>query len=195
MPEMSAFEKSFCRSAPWRLFAGKVILPWALQGVRPKGKALEVGGGSGAMAQALLTAFPDLRLTVTDFDEDMLGKARSLLARFSERVDIRRADATGLPFGDSTFDLVFSFIMLHHVVEWEKAIGECLRVLKPGGSLVGYDLLSTAPMRALHQAEGARYRMMPLTELKTAAANLPVDEVVLRKGLGGFIVRFQLTRS
>src|SRR5438876_163374 len=34
MPAMSPFEAAFCRSAPWRLVARRVVLPWALQGGR-----------------------------------------------------------------------------------------------------------------------------------------------------------------
>lgn len=71
---------------------------------------------------------------------------------------MQHADATSLPLVDESFDFVFSFIMLHHVIEWERALGEAARVLKPGGRLVVYDLLNTAPMRFLHQAEGAGFR-------------------------------------
>src|SRR3954463_15021260 len=45
MPTMSRFEATVCRSAPWRLFAGRVVLPWALQGVTPGGDVLEIGAG------------------------------------------------------------------------------------------------------------------------------------------------------
>lgn len=148
------------------------------------------------MAQELLTAYPRLRLTVTDYDEDMVDKARSLLSRFLPgRLEVRQADATGLPFAEASFDLVFSFIMLHHVVEWEKALTECVRVLRPGGKLIGYDLLNTAPMRALHQAEGARFRMMRFEELTQTLEELPVEEISLRKGLGGLLVRFTARRA
>ena len=50
MPAMSPFEAAVCRSAPWRLVARRLVLPWALQGIRPQGKVLEIGAGSGAMA-------------------------------------------------------------------------------------------------------------------------------------------------
>ena len=36
---------------------------------------------------------------------------------------------------------VLSWVMLHHTVEWERALAEAIRVLRPSGQLVGYDLL------------------------------------------------------
>lgn len=72
MPIMSAFERAVCQSPPWRAFTARVLLPWALQGVEPGCDVLEIGGGSGAMAEQILRALPDIRLTVTDFDEEMV---------------------------------------------------------------------------------------------------------------------------
>src|SRR5918999_810087 len=141
MPTMSKVEQAFCRGTPWRVVTQRVVLPWALQGVRPRGHVLEIGGGGGAMAAALLADFDDVRLTVTDVDPSMVGVARRRLALHGDRVRVEEADATALPFADGTFDGVLSFIMLHHVLAWERALAEAVRVLRPGGALIGYDLL------------------------------------------------------
>lgn len=190
MAEMAWIEKAFCRSAPWRAFTRKVVVPWALQGWKPEGRALEIGAGAGAMAAEILSLHPQLEMVVTDFDESMLSDARERLAQFGVRAKIRTADATALPFEDASFDVVFSFIMLHHVVKWEEALGEAARVLKPGGRLIAYDLLSTGIMRFLHQAEGSSHRIMELEPLAERLSELPFRQVVLRPGLLGFVVRF-----
>lgn len=194
MAEMAWVEKAFCRSAPWRAFTRKVVVPWALQGWKPEGRALEIGAGSGAMAAEILTLHPLLQLVVTDFDESMLSGAREALRRFGERAEIKTADATTLPFEDSTFDAVFSFIMLHHVVKWEEALGEAARVLKPGGRLIAYDILSTGIMRLLHQVEGSYHRIMELEPLAKRLSELPFRQVMLRPGFLGFVVRFMATK-
>jgi ubiquinone/menaquinone biosynthesis C-methylase UbiE len=159
MPAMSRFESAFCRGAGWGAFASRLVLPWAAQGERLDGDVLEIGGGSGAMAARLLATRPHVRMTVTDYDTAMVAAARHRLVTFADRATVRQADATQLPFPDDRFDAVLSFIMLHHVIDWEAALGEAIRVLRPGGLLVGYDLVASRPARWLHQAEGARHRL------------------------------------
>jgi ubiquinone/menaquinone biosynthesis C-methylase UbiE len=194
MPTMSRFEAAFCRSAPWRSVARRVVLPWALQGAHPVGDVLEIGAGSGAMAAELLATHPDVRMTVTDFDAEMVTAAERRLVPFADRTITRQADATSLPFDDDSFDFVLSWIMLHHTVEWEKALAEAVRVTRPGGQVVGYDLLNTAPLRALHQAEGARFRMMRFAELRETVRDLPVGQAILTPALARFAVRFTLRK-
>ncbi len=189
MPAMSRLERAFRRSPVWRAFTGRVVLPWALQGVRLDGEVLEIGSGSGAMAARILERFPGARLTASDYDESIVAVARDALARFGNRARVGRADASALPLPDESFDAVVSFIMLHHVVEWEKAIGEAVRVLRPGGVLVGYDLLSTPPAHWLHAAERARHRLMEFEELRAVLERQPV-EPALRRARGGWAVRF-----
>ncbi len=192
---MVALEKFFCRSGPWRVFTRRRVLPWALQGAQPSGSGLEIGAGSGLMADELLRFFPDLTLTVTDFDAGMLDKGRSSLEEHGSRADVRVADATGLGFPDDSFDYVFSFIMLHHVIEWEKAIGEAIRVLRPGGSLIGYDVIDTRTFRLLHRLERAEVRLMTINGLHSVLDLLPIERAVLTIGRGAFVTRFKIRKA
>src|SRR3954453_19802559 len=138
---MSAFAKVMCRSAPWRAFAGRVVLPWSLQHASLHGEVLEIGCGSGAMAAEVLHRFPDVRMTATDYDDGMVAVATERLPSYGARAHVRQADALALPFSDGSFDTVLSFVMLHHVIQWEDALAEIVRVLRPTGRLIGYDLL------------------------------------------------------
>lgn len=200
MPSMSRLEAAVCRSRPWRMFTGRVVLPWALQGFEPRGHVLEIGAGSGAMAGEVLARHPSVTMTVTDVDRDMVGAARRRLAHFGDqRVTTRHADATALPFADGTFDAVFSWIMLHHTVEWEQALAEAIRVVRAGGHVVGYDLLATRPLRIVHSTGGsdtAHVRLMRLAELRAALATIDgVDQAILTPSVGGAAVRFLLRTS
>ena len=103
MPTMSRFEAAFCRSALWRFWARRMVLPWALQGIHPEGRVLEIGAGSGAMAAELLGAYPGVTMTVTDFDPDMVAAAQRRLMPYAERSTVRQADATSLPFHHKTW--------------------------------------------------------------------------------------------
>lgn len=116
-----------------------------------------MGAGSAAMAAELLAAYPDVPMTVTDYDQAMVAAAGRLLAPAGERVTLRRADATALPFAAGRFDAVLSVLMLHHVVAWERALAEAVRVLRPGGRIVAADLLANAPLRLLHRPKGPTF--------------------------------------
>ena len=189
---MSRFAQVMCRSAPWRFFAGRVVLPWAMQGTELHGDVLEIGCGSGAMAAEILRRFPEVRLTATDYDESMVEVAQRRLAPFGTRAEVRQADATALPFPDDSFDAALSFIMLHHVVDWEHALGELLRVLRPGGRVIGYDLMGDRGGQILHGREHD-VRLMRRAELQRRLDELSGDGVI-RPAFGGTVARFSMRR-
>jgi ubiquinone/menaquinone biosynthesis C-methylase UbiE len=49
--------------------------------------------------------------------------------------DIRVADAENLPYKDNYFDFIYSWGVLHHTPDTQKAIDEAFRVLKSGGEI------------------------------------------------------------
>jgi len=114
---MVAAARWFCTTAPYQLLAGRVLLPWALQGLDPAGEALEIGAGSGAMAAQLLARYPGLTLSITDYDAGMVTRAGKIIAAFPGRATAQQVDAATLPFAADRFDVVLSFAMLHHVGE------------------------------------------------------------------------------
>lgn len=78
---------------------------------------------------------------------------------------LRSADATAWPFADDSFDSVVSCLMLHHVIEWEAAVAEIARVLKPGGLFVGYDLTRTPAATLVHRVDRSPFRLVNPDEL------------------------------
>ena len=188
MPGMSALEAAFCRSAPWRLVARKVV-PWATQGVTLTGDVLEIGGGTGAMAEEIARAFPRARIVTTDFDPAMVDAARARLARVPA-VDARQADATDLPFADESFDVAASFLMLHHVIDWERATTEIGRVLRPGGTFVGYDLTASLPAKWVHFVDRSPHRLIGRGQLEPVLSSAGFDAVSVRYTFGGTVLRF-----
>lgn len=194
MPVMSAIEGAFCRSAPWRAFARRIVLPWALGGEALAGDVLEIGGGSGAMADGITRLFPDVRLTVTDIDDDMVAAARGRLGQRG-RVTVRQADVTALPFDDASFDAVTSYLMLHHVIEWRAALEEAARVLRPGGVFVGYDLTNKTVARLTHHLDGSPHLLLSPVELRGAFAAVGFENVEVRPAAAGHLMRFRAERS
>lgn len=195
MPAMSTVERALCRSLPWRLFTRRVVVPWVIGPAELHGDVLELGSGSGAMAEELLERYPGIRMTVTDVDPAMRVAAARRLERFGDRARVQEADATQLPFGDASFDGVVSFIMLHHVIAWEDALAETARVLRPGGLLAGYDLMRSGPNRLLHRHDDAGHRLATADALHSRLAALPLADVTVRPGLGGTVARFRGQRT
>ena len=194
MPEMSIQERLLCRSLPWRWFARRVVLPWALQGQSLSGEVLELGSGSGAMAAEILRRFPDVRITATDYDERMVERAAAELAGFGPRARTMRADAAALPFAEGSFDAVVSFLMLHHVGDWERAFRESARVLRAGGRLTGYDLLSARATEGIHRmTRDHGERLIRWNDLTRVLRELPAAEARARRS--GLLVRFEVTKA
>ncbi len=97
-------------------------------------RILEIGCGTGSMwkegAKALSAG---ARVTLTDFSEGMLEKARENLGG-DQRFSFFQADAQALPYADGAFDAVIAHMMLYHVPDIPRALGEIRRVLKSGGA-------------------------------------------------------------
>jgi len=189
MPVMSVVERAFCRSRPWRSFARRMVLPWALRGQRLAGDVLEIGGGSGAMADGVARAHPAARLTVTDLDEAMVEAARSRLAHHANVV-VRQADVTDLPFEDGSFDVVTSYLMLHHVIDWAPALAEAARVLRPGGVFFGYDLTDTRVARLVHRADGSPFELISPSQLQDGLAGAGLMDIAVDAAYAGHLMRF-----
>lgn len=189
MPVMSMLEQSFCRSALWRGFTRKVALPWAMQQHEPTGSLLELGSGSGAMAEETVRLFPDLRVTVTDLDPRMVAAARQRLADF-DQVTVQHADVTDLPFEDGSFDTVASYLMLHHVINWQAALREARRVLKPGGVLVGYDLTRTRLARLIHMVDRSPHHLITPVAFEEALRTGGFGEARVERSVRGHLMKF-----
>lgn len=145
------------------------------------------------MAAALMQTKPLIRLTTTDYDPAMVADARTRLARYPH-ITTRQADATHLPFGDETFDYVASFLMLHHVIDWEESIGEASRVLRPGGTFLGYDLTVSRTASWLHFADRSPHRLIERGALEPALEMLGFEPVRVRYSLGGRVLRFAASK-
>ncbi len=102
----------------------------------PYGSALEVGCGTGFFLLNLKQAGVLEQGHVTDISSGMVAAAQRNATALGFALDGRVADAERLPYDDETFDLVVGHAVLHHIPDVEAALGEVLRVLKPGGRFV-----------------------------------------------------------
>ena len=100
-----------------------------------KGRSvLEIGCGLGT--DLLQFARAGARVTGVDLSDVSVGLVQERFRQEGLSIEARPADAESLPFGDDTFDAVYSFGVLHHTPNTPKAVGEAIRVLRPGGTLM-----------------------------------------------------------
>ena len=126
----------------------------ALAGV-PTPRVLDLGCGTGALAERLLDAIPGCRLTGLDLSPRMVEVAR---VRLHDRAGVLLGDAERLPFHDGAFDVVVCNDSFHHYPDPERAAFQAWRVLVAGGVLVLGDVWQPAPARALMNAWMPRSR-------------------------------------
>lgn len=157
MPVMSRFERAYCCSAMWRSSSSGIARQLSAQGLGHD--VLEIGAGSGSVAQQLLSNAPEIAWTAIDIDPRMTQAAATRLSEFAG-ASVETADATAMPFPDASFDSVVSCLMLHHIIDWERAVAEVARVLRPGGTVVGYDLVRTPLASLFHRLDGSPYRLI-----------------------------------
>jgi ubiquinone/menaquinone biosynthesis C-methylase UbiE len=101
-----------------------------------------------------------------DLTEEAIANVRERLSLYGQRaVELKVANAENLPYADNTFDLVYSWGVIHHSPDTEKAFAEISRVVRKGGTVklmlyhrhslvafylwVRYALLRARPWRSL----------------------------------------------
>lgn len=95
---------------------------------------LEVGCGSGFAVQ--LFAEAGARTTAVDLTDWAVETTRARLAAFGLEAEALQGDGEALTFPDASFDLVFSWGVIHHTSDMGRALAELVRVCRPGGKLV-----------------------------------------------------------
>jgi len=93
-------------------------------------RALDVGTGTGAAALLVAREFPRARVRGLDISEEMIRRATARVGLDPEgRVAFKLGDASALPWGEESFDLLTQLNM-------PPFFGELARVLRPGGHVL-----------------------------------------------------------
>lgn len=97
-------------------------------------KVLEVGCGRGDFSIFLSNHAANVH--GTDFSEAAVSIAKEKAKTQSSPAYFSVADAQKLPFGNGSFDIIYSCECLEHIPNPQRALDEFFRVLKPGGTAV-----------------------------------------------------------
>ncbi len=156
----------------WRRRAARIVAAWQPRDV------LDLATGSGDLALALHRRLPEANLTAADFSSEMLEVAR--------RKGVAKtvlADALQLPFQNESFDCVTVAFGLRNMADWDRALSEMARVLRPGGHLLVLDFsIPTGALQPLYRFY--LHRCLPLLALIVTGQKAAYDY------LGGSIEKF-----
>ncbi len=107
--------------------------------LEPNSKFLDLGCGEG---RHCFGAYMSENIDVFGFDMSLsdVSKAKTNFDQFNEKKSSKScnfgvADAKKLPFKDNTFDYIVCSEVLEHIIDYQSALSEINRILKPQGKL------------------------------------------------------------
>jgi ubiquinone/menaquinone biosynthesis C-methylase UbiE len=156
------------------------------------GDAVEFGCGTGYFTRAI--ANNAASVVATDLSSDMVEVAKAKLSDI-RNVSFRVEDSEASSFPSETFDTALMANMLHAVDDPLKALRECYRVLKPGGTLLIINYTDEGMSRVEKTLMGFRFALRFHFPPKK---NWPVTEDKLRSSLreAGFTIeRLELVKD
>jgi SAM-dependent methyltransferase len=151
-----------CGSREWAEYLQRDVIAPLLADVDLGARGIEAGPGYGAATDWLRRRVD--QLVAVDSDPARVAELKEQLA--GNNVDFVHGDASALPYEDGSFDSAATFTMLHHIptrAGQRQVIAELMRVLRPGGVLVGSDSLASDELREFHA--GDDYNPLPPPEL------------------------------
>ena len=101
------------------------------------GTMLDVGCGEGRHIFGIMQKYPEMKCIGLDMDDDSLVKAEEGYEFFESisnaGAEFLKGSAYSLPFQNNSLDLIVCSEVLEHLHQYNDAVKEIHRVLKPGG--------------------------------------------------------------
>ena len=118
-------------------------------GIRRDQHVLDVCSGMGGPARWIAYRI-GCRVTGIDFTQSRVESARRLTRRtkLDHVVDFVQGDATAMALPDAHYDVVISQEAWVHIPDKAAVVGQCARVVKPGGVIAFTDIVALVPLTA-----------------------------------------------
>lgn len=134
--DASKFSREFFESVESYRYQVEPFIHSVAQFTRYHGKqVLEIGVGAGT--DHLQWARAGVDLSGVDLTDAAIETTSKRLELYGFKSQLQRVDAEVLPFPDDSFDVVYSWGVIHHSEHPERILQEVYRVLKPGGQFIG----------------------------------------------------------
>jgi SAM-dependent methyltransferase len=118
----------------WSRLVAREFVTWL--GVLPHARWLDVGCGTGALTEAIVSEADPAQVEGIDPSEDFLGPARARVR--DPRVRFRVGDVRNLTEATEPHDAVVSGLVLNFIPDLPSAVAGMVRVTHPGGIVAGY---------------------------------------------------------
>ena len=160
-------------------------------------RVLDVGVGAGRYADVALRAGAEVWGVDLSFSVET---AMENLAHFGSQFHPAQADLFNPPFAPESFDVIYSFGVLHHTPDPRKGFDGLVKLLKPGGVIC----ITTYPDYGMYYTSRHARKLTTkipapmlyiLTTLFTLAFYFPYKYLGLRHGLMGRLLPMSMSNS
>ena len=129
---------SFEKSIEFNAYLTDTINRWFFSLINQPIIILDFGCGNGLMTHFIQESFHTAQVTGVDIDSLQVLKNQ----KEYPKIIFTTINKDILPFADNSFDLIYSTLVMHHIPKQEhaKTFNELLRMLKPNGSLIIFEL-------------------------------------------------------
>jgi SAM-dependent methyltransferase len=156
----------------WSRLVAREFLGWLA--VPPGGSWLDVGCGTGALAQTVLALAAPSEVLGIDPSPAYVAFARSRAN--DPRVRFEVGDAQALQAASATFDAVVSGLVLNFVPEPDRAVSEMVRVARPGGTVAAYVWDYAGGMQLMRHFWDAAVALDPIAQELDEGRRFPLCE-------------------
>ena len=167
-------------------------IPDLIDSINWSGKqVLEIGTGVGTDARRIVRSGG--RYTGINVDRGSTLATETALKAFGLEGTLKQCDATRIPFAEQSFDIVYTFGVLHHIPDVHLAMREIRRVLKHEGQVIAmvYNRTSVNYAIEIQLLRKLVVRLLSIPGLTEAfaAAGFPKDKLERHRDLARRISR------
>jgi ubiquinone/menaquinone biosynthesis C-methylase UbiE len=150
---------------------------------------LEIGCGIG-LVSAYLASELGVHVYATDFDPDEIKLAQQLNTE-KETLHFKVEDASKLSFPENSFDLVISQNVFHHIPDWQTAVSEIHRVLRPEGYFIWMDIVFPALLKKIFKPITKNYGLYTLSDIQSQFKNTGFEFIEEQKMIRGPFLHYE----
>lgn len=154
----------------WSALVARELLRWL--GVADDREWLDVGCGTGTLAQVVLEQSAPRRVLGVDRSDAFVAHARACAGDPRARFEV--GDALALPVGDRGFDAVVSGLVLNFTSDPGRMVSEMARACRPGGTVALYVWDYAEGMQLIRAFWDAAVALDPAARALDEAARFPV---------------------